>query len=402
MPRPTPTTLRKFVLARFRSRRTTRLTGDQSSSNSNSKNKNDSNIYSHCHIFLASDELNHLLSNLPADKIAWESALTTALALQETAWENLQNVFDNMNDEYNVDDTTAMYTSLWRTTRFLLQGAYYLQQGLALDQMPDVDVDVETQPAVGLVHPSVPLSVSERLVLLRLESGGGFLSALPQRKTREKVSFPLAACQQRLALEQMPDAGVETKVEVEIHPQDGSCSGHVLHAAVGLVHASVPLSVLERLIRDHPEQLLQPGPVHGRLPLHVAAIKGPAPVAAANCNGGGRGCSAMVGGGDLLELLVEACPQAAARADDQGQYPLHLACQAGYTLESGLEALWRAAPDILCQYQYEKDVFDDNNSTSTGSIRKNAAAQKELLSSFSSRNMVHDALIQANTGTVIV
>jgi hypothetical protein len=324
MPRPCAITLGKFVLARFRSRRTTRIATDESLSRK--KNKNDCNdiIFSQCYLFLASDELNQLLSNLPADKNAWESALTTALALQEIVWENEKSNCIKGED--------AIFTSLWRAARFLLQGVYYLQHGLALEQMPDVDVEVD----------------------------------------------------------------------LEMQPQDGSCSAHVTHAAVGLTHTPVPLSVLERLVRDHPEQLLQPGPVHGRLPLHVAAAKDPAAVTAIGNGGGSGGDSSSAVVGDLLELLVEACPLAAARADAQGQYPLHLAYQSGYTLQSGLEALRQAAPYILCQYQYEQAVFEDSNITSTGSIRKNAAAQKELLSLFSSRKMVHDALIQANAGSVIV
>jgi hypothetical protein len=133
----------------------------------------------------------------------------------------------------------------------------------------------------------------------------------------------------------------------------------------------------------------------------------------------------------LLELLVEACPEAAARADYQGQYPLSLASQAGYTHKTGLDALYQAAPetffvDVLDDYMDDgsstiSDSISDsnghingssngnsnvnsiskgnsngngNNSNSTGSCSKNAASQKELLSSLSMRNMVRGILLR--------
>jgi hypothetical protein len=88
---PSVTTLGKFVLARFRSCHPIHSTVIRSSTK-NTRNSNCNIYYIQYHLFLASDELNQLLSNLPADKNAWESALTTAVALQETAWESLQNI----------------------------------------------------------------------------------------------------------------------------------------------------------------------------------------------------------------------------------------------------------------------------------------------------------------------
>ena len=106
---------------------------------------------------------------------------------------------------------------------------------------------------------------------------------------------------------------------------------YALHAAVGLtgVRSVSLLPVLERLLRLHASQLQVKEPVHGRLPLHVAAAT---PYHADRY--------------EILVGLVGAYPRAAIEKDSQGIFPLHLACQAKYPWKHGLEVLYRVAAHI--------------------------------------------------------
>ena len=111
-----------------------------------------------------------------------------------------------------------------------------------------------------------------------------------------------------------------------------------LHAVLGLVRPkrkgnsseAVSISlIVQRLIHDHPVELYRLQESTGRLPLHV--------VCAAPCNKLRQ---------SLVCAVLHANPDAVTLRDDQGIYPLHLACQAGYPFEPTLELLWATAPYV--------------------------------------------------------
>lgn len=104
-----------------------------------------------------------------------------------------------------------------------------------------------------------------------------------------------------------------------------------MHAVVGLtsVRSTCLWPVMEHLLRAHVSQLQVKEPIRGRLPLHVAAST---PYKSDRY--------------EILVGLIEANPAAAAEMDDQGIFPLHLACQAKYPWKQGLESLYKAAPHV--------------------------------------------------------
>ena len=113
--------------------------------------------------------------------------------------------------------------------------------------------------------------------------------------------------------------------------QTESFDAYVLHAAVGITNVKTHLlcPVIEHLLRFYACQLHVKEPLHGRLPLHVAAVT---PYKADRV--------------EILLGLLDANRDAASVMDDHGIYPLHLACQAKYPWKSGLEQLYKAAPHV--------------------------------------------------------
>ncbi|KAL7561946.1 hypothetical protein ACA910_022504 [Epithemia clementina (nom. ined.)] len=111
-----------------------------------------------------------------------------------------------------------------------------------------------------------------------------------------------------------------------------------LHAVLGLARPNQKADsgetisfslIVQRLIHEHPVELYRIQESTGRLPLHV--------VCAAPCTKARQ---------NLLCTVLQANQEAACVRDEQGIYPLHLACQAGYPFEPTLELLWAAAPYV--------------------------------------------------------
>lgn len=101
----------------------------------------------------------------------------------------------------------------------------------------------------------------------------------------------------------------------------------LLHAIVGISQSpSCPKSLFHSIIQIQLPQLCTIGPVYGRTPLAMACFQGHA----------------------WMTTILVANPDAALLADSNGHYPLHLACQtAFFTWETGLRALFHAAPQVL-------------------------------------------------------
>jgi hypothetical protein len=91
------------------------------------------------------------------------------------------------------------------------------------------------------------------------------------------------------------------------------------------------LSLIECLLEAYPEALLSKEEEGGRLPLHMAAIRG-APTA-------------------VMRYLVQASPQSLQMADRQGNLPLHHAVT--YSSEAVVELLANLSPDA-CQHANTK------------------------------------------------
>jgi hypothetical protein len=91
------------------------------------------------------------------------------------------------------------------------------------------------------------------------------------------------------------------------------------------------LSLIECLLKAYPEALLSKEEEGGRLPLHMAAIRG-APT-------------------DIMRHLVHASPQSLQMADLQGNLPLHHAVT--YSSEAVVELLANLSPDA-CQHANTK------------------------------------------------
>lgn len=106
---------------------------------------------------------------------------------------------------------------------------------------------------------------------------------------------------------------------------------YAMHAAVGLttIRTATLTPVIERLLHFSSNQLEVKEPVRGRLPLHIAASTVYEPARF-----------------EILVALIQAYPHAATEMDNQGIYPLHLACQAKYPWKHGLESLYKAAPHV--------------------------------------------------------
>jgi hypothetical protein len=117
--------------------------------------------------------------------------------------------------------------------------------------------------------------------------------------------------------------------------------------------AYAALFVFHKVLDRHRAQLVQVGPVLGRLPLHIAASNIPHSVNDLNMALGTAtsgttsedfsNCSL-----EILEAIISKCSaSAAAVRDDTGLFPLQLAAASGYPWTAGLEAIFRMAPGVI-------------------------------------------------------
>jgi hypothetical protein len=121
----------------------------------------------------------------------------------------------------------------------------------------------------------------------------------------------------------------EKAMEMEKNNIQVSTHG-VLHAVAGLCHFHHPQwwEFVKQLIQYCPKQLHTVDPNSGRLPLHEAAShSGSDPHAHT-----------------MLEILLVAYPEAATHVDHDGNVPMSLALQSGFTWRKGLGQLYRASP----------------------------------------------------------
>jgi len=123
----------------------------------------------------------------------------------------------------------------------------------------------------------------------------------------------------------------------------------MVHASVAL-DAFLPRDVLMHVINIHRHQLRE-ADEDGCLPLAIAA-------AATNHLAPERAR-------ELIQLLIKEFPQAALVSDREGRFPLGHALASGKTLESGVEELWRAAPDLLGRRDGIEGLFPALHSASS-------------------------------------
>jgi hypothetical protein len=126
----------------------------------------------------------------------------------------------------------------------------------------------------------------------------------------------------------------------------------LLHAAVEVLPLCQMNSancrlVWDRILQLHGDQVVQEGPVLRRFPLHIAA----ATPSRANPIGRTSLVNPPKTANELqrsiFNAIMDKSPTSVATFKDaQGNYPFHLACTSGHTWESGLEALFRASPEV--------------------------------------------------------
>ena len=117
------------------------------------------------------------------------------------------------------------------------------------------------------------------------------------------------------------------------------------------------LSVFYQVLDRHPEQLVQVGPVLGRLPLHIAAANFPTFLNETKRSSSGTvasrssTCSSEDSPNcslEILEAIVSKCPtSAAAVKDHNGLFPLQIAASSGYPWTAGMSSLFQMAPGVV-------------------------------------------------------
>ena len=128
--------------------------------------------------------------------------------------------------------------------------------------------------------------------------------------------------------------------------------GGLLHAAVGL---ACPPRLVRLLARLRPSELLE-ADRRGRVPLHLACLRGPDPPEPGGRGDGGAAAAAAAAADDdddddegLVGLLIRQGEGAAAcrLPDAAGRIPLHAACLAGHPWGRSLAPLFWAHPTAL-------------------------------------------------------
>jgi ankyrin repeat protein len=103
---------------------------------------------------------------------------------------------------------------------------------------------------------------------------------------------------------------------------------------------STPISVIDTLVTLNPGSLLQPDERGGRLPIHLAVVKGAShTVIQQLCNARPQALqvadeegnhpvhyAAMYGSSSILRLIVQAYPEACRVLNGRDRFPLHLVC----------------------------------------------------------------------------
>ena len=99
-----------------------------------------------------------------------------------------------------------------------------------------------------------------------------------------------------------------------------------------------PYSFVKRLLETQAHQLMLADYAGRKTPLHVLCDRDDV-----HLDANSR---------PLIALFVESCAMVASEMDNEGLYPLHRACRAGYVWSTGIKELVNAAPAILLlEYQ---------------------------------------------------
>jgi hypothetical protein len=254
-----------------------------------------------CEIFLSSNKLGSLLSDLPTGSSEWISTLKRSLSL----WQTLDKVVvisdskdqdgnyynDNNSSEEMVNHNTLpeVDQSMWEITCRLLKGAYYIQEGMNLNRLHDEGWhDYALHAAVGLTS--------------CLRQGSLSLNGLIER-----------------LVQQHP-------IELQkVDPQTGRLPLHVLLTATKYRPDRLP--ILETLLAVYPKAA------------GIPTTGWPLPLGFSSSNGSGHAnnCSSV------------------------GIYPLQLACQSGYPWKGACQDLYKAAPHIAAEVLHQQPGISLNH-----------------------------------------
>ena len=113
-----------------------------------------------------------------------------------------------------------------------------------------------------------------------------------------------------------------------------------------MLHSSIkngaPIDFIKLVMKMHPEQVERPD-WGGNTPLHIAAGTEPF----TRCEEYAK----------LINELVEAFPQAAAKLNTLNRFPLNILLENGATWDNGVESVFRAAPDVVSTRDSSSRMF---------------------------------------------
>ena len=143
--------------------------------------------------------------------------------------------------------------------------------------------------------------------------------------------------------------------EIDIKRRDlvTTCSGEICRPFEDLniwqlfmLHASIkhgaPINFIKLIMKMHPEQVERQD-WGGNTPLHIAAGTEPFTSSEEYAN--------------LIQELIKAYPQAASKWNTLNRFPLNILLENGATWDSGVESVFRAAPDVVSTRDSESRMY---------------------------------------------